>query len=175
MRLLLFSGLALLLLASGCRRGPAEALDGQIEVEWRGSHRGRFVAPMSATHCPESGLVELIAVRADTGVGLVLYPADSAQITSGAYTVFLSGTVVPPRPAASAALRWFTGVELAAFEGTSGTTQATLADSLLSGSFEVRMDRQGSSDTLAVSGRFVAIAVRRMETGCSRSSRRNLN
>ena len=175
MRFLYHAGVTLLLLAAACRRGPSGAGDGQVLAEWRGTHRGRFVAPMSATHCPESGIVELIAVRGDTGVGLVLYPADSARIASGEYQVFPPGTAVPPRPAAGAALRWFTGIDLSPFDGTSGSVQVTVADSLLSGSLAVRMEQPSGTDTLALTGRFTALVVQRLDAGCSRTSRRNLN
>ena len=175
MRLLLFASVVLLALPSACRRTPSEARDGQVLAEWQGTHGGRFIAPMLVTHCPESGVVELIAVRGDTGVGFALYPVDSSRIITGDYQVFPPGTVVPPRPAAGAALRWYTGVDLAPFEGTSGAVHATVADSLLSGNFEVRMEQPSGTDTLTVTGRFVALPIQRMVPGCSQTSRRNLN
>jgi hypothetical protein len=175
MRFRLFAALVLLALPSACRRAPTEARNGQVLVEWQGTHRGRFIAPMSVTHCPESGIVELIAVRGDTGVGFALYPVDSARVVTGEYRVFPSGTVVPPRPAAGAALRWYTGVDLAPFEGTTGAVHASVADSLLSGDFEVRMEQPSGTDTLTVTGRFVALPIQRMAPGCSQTSRRNLS
>ena len=175
MRFLWFAGLLLLTLPSACRRTPTEARSGQVLAEWQGTQGGRFIAPMAATHCPESGVVELIAVRGDTGVGFALYPLDSSRVVTGQYQVFPSSTVVPPRPGAGAALRWFTGLSLAPFEGTSGVVQATVADSLLSGNFEVRMEQPSGTDTLTVTGRFVALPIQRLAPGCSQASRRNLN
>jgi hypothetical protein len=145
-----------------------------VLAEWSGSQRGRFIAPASATFCPESGILELVAVRGDTGVGLALYPGDFNQPVAGSYPVFGSAMPEPPRPGSGAALRWFSGIDLAAFEAASGTVELNPADTLLSGTFALRMQQPTGTDTLVMNGRFSAVPLHRLEAGCSRTSRRNL-
>jgi hypothetical protein len=164
--------LAALLLA-GCRRsaGPAP---GEAAVEWRGGDRGRFTVAATATHCPETGVVEIIGIRGDTAVGIAVFLADSAVVGPGDYQVFQGATLVEPRPGATAGVRWFTGVDLAAFESVSGTVTVRATDNRVSGALAIRMQGVSSSDTLAVTGTMNRLPVNRSGPGCGRTSRRNI-
>src|SRR5512135_2924989 len=118
--------------AGACRRASPIPSEGLLTVDWRESQTGHFSAPLTAVHCAETGILELLAVRGDSGFGLVLFPSDSARVTAATYPIFLGTEVTVPRPGANAALRWFTGVDLAVFEGRSGSVTLTTRDSSLS-------------------------------------------
>jgi hypothetical protein len=76
-------------LATACsRERPADSPGATLEARWVGSDSGKIVAPAVAEWCDSLRLLEVRAVHGDTGIALVLYPADS--VTSGPYRV------VPP-------------------------------------------------------------------------------
>jgi hypothetical protein len=161
-------------LAGACRPSANSVKEGELSVEWRGSHRGRFVALATATLCPETGLVELLAVTGDSGVGLVLFPADSGRLAAATFPVFVGSDANEPRPGANAAIRWFTGADLAVFEGQAGQVTLVAPGATLSGTIKVRMHAVSGTDTLQATGRFDGVPVTRSGAGCGRLSRRNL-
>lgn len=170
----LVSALLLSLTIAGCRSTDSDG-PGQVVAEWRGTHRGRFAAPMTAALCPESGTAELLAVRGDTGIGVALYPVDSAALTSGDYQVFASTVIEALRPGAGVAVRWFSGIDIIPFEGASGAIEVVVTDSMVSGSFTVRMMQPSGPDTLLLTGQFTRLPLSRLDPGCSRTSRRNIS
>jgi hypothetical protein len=160
--------------AGACRRSPNVPGDGLLTIDWRGAQTGHFSAPLAASHCAETGILELLAVRGDSGFGLVLFPTDSARVATATYPIFLGTDVTALRPGANAALRWFTGVDLAVFEGRAGSVALTARDSSLSATLEVRMHALNGTDSLVVRGRFDKVRLRKDGTGCGGRSRRNL-
>jgi hypothetical protein len=164
--LLLVAGVATAAACAG--RGGAA-----LEAEWRGAHRGHFTAPVTATLCAETGIVEVQAIRADSGVALALFPVDSTTLAPGDYAVSHSGAANLSRPAALAGIRWFTGTELHAWESTSGTVTLESVGEVLSGRFDIRLQGVSSSDTLRMTGRIVGAAITRDSAGCGARQRRN--
>jgi len=158
---------------AGCRRSAGPGT-GEAAVEWRGGDRGRLTAAAAADHCPETGVVEILAIRGDTGFGLAMFLKDSAVIAPGDYQVFHGATPAASRPGATVGLRWFTGIDLAAFESNSGTVTVSTVNGGLSGTLTVRMQGVSSSDTLAVTGRMNGVPVRQAGPGCGRTSRHNI-
>lgn len=158
------------LVACGTDGGPRP---GELLVEWRGTERGTFVAPLTVRHCVETGMVELIAVRGDTGAGAVLYLADSSTIAPGEYPVVPPTTLSELRPGASAALRWFATTQISAFEGLSGLLRIEGGPGAVSGTLEVRMQSLERPDSLRLTGRFAAVPVTVADTGCRATMRRN--
>jgi hypothetical protein len=161
-------------LAAACRPSRDAPKEGQLSVEWQGSDRGHFAAPAIATHCPETGLVELLAVRGDSGVGLALFPVDSGTLAAAIFPIFAGSDLNESRPGANAAIRWFAGATLAVFEGQAGQVTLVAAGTTLSGTIEVRMHAVSGTDTLRATGRFDGVPVTRGGAGCGRLSRRNL-
>ncbi|MGH2625300.1 MAG: hypothetical protein ACRDHY_01450, partial [Anaerolineales bacterium] len=106
----------------GCREGEGEtALPGEIAFQWQGEDtQGGATLAARATLCRETGLVELFAVRGDTGIGLALFPTDSAHPVAVDYRVFRAATDPEPRPGANIAIRWLDDVTLEAYDGTGG-------------------------------------------------------
>ena len=108
--------------AAGCERAPEEKQAGPLlEARWSGADSGKIAAHAVAEWCESLRMLEILAVRGDTGVALALY----AKSTFGAGTY----PVLPPTradsspPAASVALRWFAETSIRGFQGDSGTVE----------------------------------------------------
>lgn len=162
----------LLILLSACSRG-ASARPGEIDVVWRGEERGRFIAPLSAIHCPESGVVELLAIRGDTGVGAALFLEDSAKVDPVSFQVVPGGQFVEPRPGATAGIRWFATTTISAFEGVAGIIRLEVTGVALKGTMDVKFQSLDGPDTLRMAGTFDRVSLVRADSGCGLTSKRN--
>lgn len=151
--------------------GSGSAAD--LSVEWDGEVPGRFSAPGKAVFCAQTGLVELEALRGDTGVAAVLFLSDSGKVEAADYPVFLAASYPEPRPGALAGLRWFDNVQIVAWEGLRGTIEVTPADSTLAGTFSVMMQQVNRPDTVLMTGRFSGIPLIRGDSSCGAARRRN--
>jgi hypothetical protein len=166
------SSLAAVVALSACNRAP-RALPGDLDVVWRGDDRGRFIAPVAATHCAESGLVELLAIRGDTGVGLALFLKDSALIEAVEYPVVPGSLLDEPRPGANAGVRWFATTAIAAFEGVAGKVSLARNRGVLSGTLDVKFQSLDKPDTLRMTGTFSQVPVTLADSGCRLIRKRN--
>ncbi len=162
--------LALLVAACG-----STSQHGQLRSSWEGtSDSGQLVATATAALCPGTRLLELIASRGDTGVAILLLPTDTT-ITPGRYPVFSTAINAEPRPGAMVALRWFTVVEVEAFESLDGEVVIDeTGRSGLSGRFSARLLGVVKLDTLAVKGQFTRVVPVTRGPECVQTSRRNL-
>jgi len=149
--------------------------DGQLQSTWEGTGRsGQLAAKATASLCPGSRLLELIASRGDSGVAILLLPTDTA-ITPGRYPVFSTAIGVEPRPGAMLALRWFTVVEVEAFESLDGEVVIDeTGPSGLSGRFSARLLGVLKLDTVTVEGQFNRVVPVTRGPECVQTSRRNL-
>ena len=166
------AGSLFVLLLIGCRQEPAPG-PGDLLAEWTGHTAGSFQARLSATHCPTTGIVELLAVRGDTGIGGAVFLRDSTTVSAGDYPIFLAATYPEPRPGALAALRWFNVTAITAYEGLRGRIRLEPRDSTLAGSFDVIVQGLEHPDTLKLTGRFSGVPLVRADTACARTMRRN--
>lgn len=171
MRLFLFTmaGLSVACLP-GRRDGPAA---GEILIEWRGAVRGTFRAPATASVCAETGLVELIAVRGDSGVAFLFFPADSSTLPAGEYRVVVPESPTETRPGVMAALKWYDRDNAFPFVGRHGVIRVEAAGQRTSGTVDAGFQLHEGSDTVRVAGRFVAVPLAQAATGCGMVSRRN--
>lgn len=167
MRLLLLA--ASILALTACQPTP----EGRLEAEWRGAVRGAFSDRATASHCAETGIVLIEAIRADTGIAMALYPADSSVIAPGTFPVLPGSTPNPPKPVVLAGMRSFEATEVKGWEGYGGTVTLDTAGGVLSGSFQLRLQVVNGSDTLALTGRLVAVPIVRDTAGCRLRLRRN--
>lgn len=151
--------------------GTNEPRPGEIAVEWPG---GSFRALASAVLCIETGLVELVAVRGDSGLGMALFPADSTALTAGIYPVFAPTSPVESRPGAGGAIRWFRDGVTLGYQAIDGMVRIESSAGGASGSFEFGMHQYDGADSLRVTGRFRAVPVDSLPTGCGATSRRHL-
>lgn len=162
-----------LLLLPACGGSASEA--GQLSATWTfGELSGQLVTTMAAVSCPGTRLVELTATRGDTGVAILLLPADTA-VTAGNYPVFPTVIAMEPRPGAMVALRWFDLVRVEAFESLDGevVVEGARSDGL-SGRFSARLLGVERLDTVMVQGSFSGVTPVPAGPDCGLTSRRNL-
>ena len=175
MRILL-AGLCGVFVLPGCREGEA-ARPGDIAIQWQGEDRaGGAILSARATLCRETGLVELFAIRGDTGLGLALFPPDSAHPVAIDYRVFHAATDPETRPGANIAIRWLDEITLEAYEGTGGWVRLDSSPSgVLSGALDaaLRSVERPPPDTLRVTARFHAVPLDTAGPGCGSLHRRN--
>lgn len=167
------SMLCVLLLLPAC--GESSLGRGQLSTTWTfGEFQGQLTADVSATICPTTRLVELVTIRGDTGVAILLFPVDTV-VTTGAYPVFPTQIGIEPRPGAMVALRWFESVRVEAFESLDGevVVEGGGAEGL-SGRFSARLVGVERLDTVMVQGAFSGIAPVPAGPDCGVTSRRNL-
>ena len=105
---------------TACSRDqPAGSPGGTLEAQWVGSDTGKLVAPAVAEWCGSLRVLELRAVRGDTGIALALYPADS--VTAGHYPPVQPERGDSTRPSSAVAIRWFAETSIRGFHGDSGS------------------------------------------------------
>ncbi len=163
--------LAVVIGAACTGRGGARARPrpGTISVEWTGTLRGRFSAPATARWCAADTLLELVAVRGDTAVGLSLIARDSVR--AELYVVNETPNFTPGRPQAHVALRMLGEVNLLGFDAMGGQVTVTRGGRMVSGSLEVRLRPVSSADTLQLTGSFDQVPVAPAEGVCGRANK----
>ena len=163
-------GLLVLLVACGTSAGPAEGdqVEGLLTVRWTGSYEGSFTAPATGRWCQTDSLVEILAARADTGIGLVLLGQDSVR--AGRYPVFPTRVFIPTRPQAQAVARWLGKSQILGFEGKGGQLTLTEAGEGLTGRVEASLGlfQGGVADTVRMVGEFTRIPVSTATPPCGR-------
>lgn len=113
--------LPVLLLLAACQAGGG----GKLTARWIGEQdTASFQAPVTASWCEANKRLDLFAMRGDSGIGLALYPVDSAQLAA-TYTVTEPGGPIQVRPGAGVAIRWFGKTAVVGFWGREGTITVT--------------------------------------------------
>jgi hypothetical protein len=155
----------------GCNREPASRIGaGQIDVRWTGSERGRLSGRATAEWCPILRLLEIRAIRGDTGIALAIYPADT--ITPGQYRITDPAKAESLPPAASIALRWATQVAVKGFQGESGSVALDRARSgELSGRITAAARSVTDTQRVTIDGSFRDLMVRPQARGCAQPSK----
>ena len=145
---------------------PAAPPGGTLEVQWTGADTGKLVAPAVAEWCDSLDLLEVRAMHGDTGIALVLYPAES--IVPGDYPVVLPERGDSARPSAAVALRWFAETAIRGFRGDSGAvTVAALEPGARGGSFAARLRSATEGSRLTATGTFRGLTVRAAPADCA--------
>lgn len=170
MNRLLF-GLALL---AACKKpaatAPADDAVGVISVQWAGAVRGKFNVRGSSRWCATDSLLEVSAIRGDSGFGMALIEPDS--IRPGQHPVVAPSVPVPWRPMAIAALRWVTDTAVKGFEANSGNISVTeVQGGSVSGTIDVRLKQTDTDDTIRLTGRFTKIPIEGAVSPCGRFGR----
>ncbi len=125
---------ALAALLTACGGSPRE---GQLTASWIGADTGKVSAPVAVAWCRDARRLELTLVQDDFGIGLVLYPADTAL--TGEFPAFDPGADTVVRPSAAAAIRWFTEQAIEGYQSDSGALVLEEKGPRLSGSFGFRL------------------------------------
>jgi hypothetical protein len=146
-------------------REPADSGAGSLEVEWTGSDTGKLSAPAVAEWCDSLEVMEVRSIQGDTGIALLLYPADS--VTPGKYPVIAPERADSSRPAAALALRWFAETSIRGFRGDSGTVvvEAT-GPGTSAGRFSAYLRSATEGSRLRVTGSFKGLSVTPALQGC---------
>ena len=104
---------------------PADHSAGSLHVEWTGADTGKLSAPAVAEWCDSLALLEIRAIQGDTGISLLVYPADSGadSVRPGTYPVVAPKRSARSRPASAIAMRWFAETSIRGFSGDSGSVE----------------------------------------------------
>jgi hypothetical protein len=147
-------------------REPADSGAGSLEVVWTGSDTGELSASAVAEWCDSLEIMELRAIHGDTGIALVLYPADS--LTPGKYPVMAPERADSSRPSAAVALRWFAETSIRGFRGDSGTVMLEATGRGTSaGRFSAYLRSATEGSRLMVTGTFEGLNVTPAAEGCA--------
>ncbi len=153
---------------TACSAAPdAAPSGGRLEADWTGADTGRISAPATAEWCDSLRVLEIRALRGDSGLALALYPVDSVRPDS--YRVLPPARAGASRPAAAVALRWFAETEIKGFRGDSGMVVLAPASGGAEGRFEARVRSVNDADRLTIRGSFRGTPVTAAKRGCSRS------
>lgn len=150
----------------GCKRLPARSGAGQIDVRWTGSERGRLSGKAVAEWCAILRLLEIRAIRGDTGIAVAIYPADT--VTPGEYRVIDPAKAESLPPAAAIGLRWASQTAIKGFQGESGSV---VLERSTSGELSGRVTAAGRSVTdtqrVTIEGSFRDLTIRTQGRGCA--------
>jgi hypothetical protein len=151
----------------GCNRAPASrGVAGQIDVRWTGSEPGRLTGGATAEWCSILRLLEITAIRGDTGIALAIYSADT--ILPGEYRVINPAKTESLPPAAGIALRWASQTAIKGFQGESGSVVLERSRSgELSGRIAAAARSVTDTQRVAIDGSFQGLTVRTQARGCS--------
>jgi hypothetical protein len=161
-------GLLLLIAAlAGCRDQRAGGKGaGQITVGWTGAEQGMVAGPATAEWCSISRVLEIQAIRGDTGVAIAIYPAETVA-AAGIYRVRTPSKAESLPPAAGVALRWAAQTVIKGFQGESGSVALErLPSGQLSGRLTAVARSTTDTGSVAVTGTFRGLAVSPPKRGC---------
>jgi hypothetical protein len=155
-----------LFLAGSCRTPPRDDYKGgHLEAQWSGPARGRISGPAAAEWCSSRRRLEIRTVQGDTGIALVIYPAET--IVAGQYRVVDPVKAESLPPAAAIALRWLTQTMVQGFQGDSGVIALERSPAgLLSGRIRVGARSVVDAQKVSVTGTFQDLTVRPQPRGC---------
>jgi hypothetical protein len=158
---------SLCVVMAGCaREKPPAGSAGTIEAQWVGADTGKLVAPAVAEWCDSLRMLELRAVHGDTGIALLLYPAES--LTAGEYRMVLPERGDSVRPSAAVALRWFAETSIWGFRGDGGSlTLASVAPGAVAGRFKAKLRSATEGSRLDLTGSFQGLTVGSAPADCA--------
>lgn len=162
------------LVGLGCRSADGRAgapLSGTLDVRWKDSTgTARLSAPAEARWCARDSMLELVASRNDTAMGVALYARDSLRAEG--YPVFQAGTFAPWRPQAAAGLRLLTPASLLGYESTWGRVVVTAISAAgISGTLDLHLKYVSGPDSLHLTGSFTGVAVQQARPPCGRANK----
>jgi hypothetical protein len=167
------AGLLLLCILLACRSaaGAPQAGAGELEAHWSDSTgAASLVAPAQASWCARDTMLEVLAVRNDSAIGLAVFAKDSLRVQR--YPVFQAALFAPWRPQATAGVRLLTVSELRGFESSWGQVTLSEAGSArVSGSFDLHLKRPSFGDSLHLTGRFERLPIRSASASCGRANK----
>lgn len=146
--------LALMAAQVACHEAPAGS-SGTLAATWIGADTGRFSGRARAVWCPGSRTLEIIAIKEDAGVGLVLYPL--TDLHPAEFPAFDVSRDSVRRPGAAVAMRWFTESAIKAYRSDSGTVTLQQVGDRAAGLFAVHLRPLTGSGGIDLHGTFRAV------------------
>ena len=166
LRALLTSLLALTLAASCGERGAGGGSGPFLEAEWSGKDTATIRGAATAEWCDSLRLLQIQALRGDTGVAIAIYPG--GQLEAGRFRVVSPTRADSAPPGAAVALRWFAETSIKGFQGDSG---AVVVDQprpgVLTGTFNAKAHSVTDEGRLTIRGSFRGLVVRPAARGCA--------
>jgi hypothetical protein len=158
---------------TGCdRQRPSRGGAGQLDVRWSGSEHGRLSGRATAEWCRVLRLLEIRAIRGDTGIALGIYPADT--VAQGKYRVIDPARAESLPPAAAVALRWAAQTAIKGFQGETGSVvleRSPTGD--LSGRFAAATRSVTDTQHVFIDGSFRGLTIQPQAQGCAARSEHN--
>lgn len=152
-------------LAGGCKAAPEEKAGPVLEAEWSGSDSGKVRGSASAEWCASLHLLEVRALRGDTGIAIAIYPRD--QFRPGRYPVMPPSEADSVPPAAAVGLRWFAETSIRGFQGDSGSVVVEESPpGVYSGVIEANAHSVTDGGHIVVRGSFSRLVVRPGARAC---------
>jgi hypothetical protein len=102
---------------AGC--GIVAGRNARFEAVWTGSDRGRLVASATATWCRDAKIAQITAMRGDSGISVLIHPAESLVV--GRYPIVEPGSARASTPTAALALRLLGSTSVVGYRSDSGT------------------------------------------------------
>ena len=157
--------LAIALAAACGGSGSGGNAGGRLEVEWSGAATAKVAGRATAEWCDSLRLMQIQALRGDTGIALAIYPVN--QFEGGRFPVVPPARADSARPAAAVAVRWFAETSIRGFQGDSGQVVVERTPGLYAGTFEVRAHSVTDTASLTIRGSFRVLTVRPAPRGCT--------
>jgi len=128
---------------------------GNLTASWFGPDTGKVSGRPAAVWCRDERRLEVTLVKDDLGIGLVLYPADS--LAPGKFPFFDPGADTIIRPAAAAAIRWFTEQAIEGYQTDSGGLVLEQSRGRYSGSFGFRLHSLDGAKLVRLTGTLAGV------------------
>ncbi len=153
-------------LAGACGDSPPDERKGPfLDAKWSGSDSGKIGGPATAEWCDSLHLLEIRAVRGDTGIALALYPA--GPFRPGTYPVKPPATADSAPPGAAVGLRWFAETSMRGFQGDSGSVAVRESPpGVYAGEIEAHARSVTDGSHITVHGSFGRLTVHQGGRGC---------
>jgi hypothetical protein len=135
-----------------------------LVAEWTGSDTGRLAAPARAEWCDSLGMLEIRAIRGDSGLALAVYP--ESLVRPDSYPVRPPDRADSSAPAAAVGMRWFAETSIKGFQGDSGYVVLEQTEGRVTGRFEAAMRSVSDPMRLDLQGAFHGIRVVPAGPGC---------
>jgi len=149
---------AALLLASLAGCTGAAGHEGQINASWKGSAKtsGALKTAATANWCAAGHLLEVMGIAGDSGIAVLMYPADGVK--SGTFSVIDPLHEPVHTGAAAVAARWPDGEQVIGYRGVKGSATLKVEAGIISGSVTSTMLRPGGQpDTVTFDATFSAL------------------
>jgi hypothetical protein len=156
------------LLLGACQATPERSQRvGYLEVGWNGRSGGIISAPATAGWCAAKRVLEIRAIRGDTGIALALFPGKT--LSPGAYRIVAGARAESIPPAARIAVRWLATNTVQGFQGDSGRVELERSSSgQLSGSVRARARSVVDTQRITLTGTFRDVTALPDSLGCTR-------